>query len=42
MNEGFGGAQLSGVDTVSAIGEIASDSESSHRGFTGVDVCGPV
>lgn len=36
------GEQLSGVDTVSTIGDTTVDSESSSRGFTGVDVCGPV
>lgn len=41
MNEA-GGEQLSGLHTVSTIGDTSNASESSSRGFTGVDVCGPV
>ena len=41
MNEADG-EQLSGVDIASMIGDTTDDSECSSRGFTGVDVCGPV
>ena len=41
MNEA-GGERLSGVETVSTIGDTTTDSESSSHGFTGVEDCGPV